>query len=403
MAGADGRARLWREAQAMAKLAHPNVVPIYEVSEHDGRLVVAMEYVEGQTLRAFCREAPWEEVLAAGIQAGRGIAAAHDAGLVHRDIKPDNILIGKDGRARVVDFGLARRRAPGDATPSTSVRPMLQGDSALDGLLTRAGTLMGTPNYMAPEQLDGEATAMSDQWSFCVTLYEMLYGELPFDMANRLVLRPAPPGTTLPAWVRSALVRGLSVKPEDRWPNIHALIDTLDEILAKEDYPGHSVSRRERFRLVLLLGILPITIAFFVLGRFAPMTRPIHLFWVGGLSTTAILTALVVFRRPLSKNEVNRRIGYLIALATGVTFVHRGLAVVMNEPVERAMVTDLLLYTGVLSAAALVTRRRFLVASGICVVGAVLAALLPAYATAIYLVAMQASVATVLWFWRQRA
>jgi serine/threonine protein kinase len=198
MVGPEGRARLRREAQAMAKLSHPNVVPIYEVGEHEGRVFVAMEFVEGQTLRAFCRDEvrAWEAVLAAGIQAGRGLAAAHEAGLIHRDVKPDNILIGDDGRARVVDFGLARRSDDGEPREPRSARPNDEGGpkSSTRAPLTRAGTLMGTPAYLAPEQVErAAATAKSDQFSFCVTLYEALYGELPFaDAARRARLDPGP-------------------------------------------------------------------------------------------------------------------------------------------------------------------------------------------------------------------
>jgi len=159
----EARERLRREAQAMAKLAHPNVVRVYDVVSDDDRVVVAMELVEGETLRAYLREQrPWRDKLAVCLAAGRGLAAAHAANVVHRDFKPENVLCAGDHIA-VSDFGLARP-APAE----------LGGDDL-------ASTIAGTPAYMAPELFVGKAaTPASDQFSFCVTVYEALYGERPF-------------------------------------------------------------------------------------------------------------------------------------------------------------------------------------------------------------------------------
>ncbi|WAS91610.1 serine/threonine-protein kinase [Nannocystis punicea] len=219
--GREEQARLVREAQSMARLNHPHVVAVYDAGTlADGSLFIAMEYVEGQTLRDWCAEKPrtWRQVLATYLEAGRGLAAAHAAGLVHRDFKPDNVLVGKDGRARVTDFGLARSNRPSEALPDSAAGGplVLPADE-----LTVSGMLVGTPRYMAPELLlDGRsADVLTDVFSFCVALYEALYGKFPFagktlpellqaHVAARV--RPPPAASDVPAWVARTVLRGLS-------------------------------------------------------------------------------------------------------------------------------------------------------------------------------------------------
>ncbi|MCU1281702.1 MAG: Serine/threonine kinase, partial [bacterium] len=178
------QSRLRREAQAMARLQHPNVIAVYDVGMFHGRVFVAMELAEGTTLADWIDERPrsWREIVERLSQAGRGLAAAHAVGLVHRDFKLGNVLVGADGRTRVGDFGLARAlaahdelAAPTDAALPTSLSPPLHEP------LTRSGALLGTPSYMSPEQLQKRpADARSDQFSFCVALYRALYGTRPF-------------------------------------------------------------------------------------------------------------------------------------------------------------------------------------------------------------------------------
>ncbi|HEU4539333.1 MAG TPA: protein kinase, partial [Polyangiaceae bacterium] len=226
-------ARLRREAQAMARLAHPNVAAVYDVGQYGGRVFVAMEFVEGQTLARWFeqRGRPLRRSLELFLSAGRGLAAAHAAGLVHRDFKPQNVLVGDDGRVRVVDFGLARLTPPPDA-PNAPNTPDAPGGAAtssegppteLASALTRPGALLGTPLYMAPELYRGEpADARSDQFSFAVALYEALYRQRPFAGADLTTLvaqaelgrvRPAPRGAKVPREVRKVLLRGLSASP----------------------------------------------------------------------------------------------------------------------------------------------------------------------------------------------
>ncbi|WNG53475.1 protein kinase [Archangium gephyra] len=227
--GEEGRARLVREAQAMARLSHPNVLPLFELGTEGGSVFLAMERVEGPTLAGWLRERerPWREVLTLFLQAGEGLAAAHRAGLVHRDFKPANVLVGADGRPRVTDFGLVRHEATADAAP-----PGDAGAGDTGEALTRAGAAPGTPAYMSPEQLAGrEVDARGDQFSFCVALHEALYGIRPFDARARGGARwsrvPVPRGPRLPRSVRAAMERGLSLSPEARFPSMDALLVAL--------------------------------------------------------------------------------------------------------------------------------------------------------------------------------
>jgi tetratricopeptide (TPR) repeat protein/predicted Ser/Thr protein kinase len=228
-----GEARLVREAQAMARLNHPNVVAVYDAGTlEDGSLFIAMEYVEGQTLRRWRDQQPrpWREVLDAYLAAGRGLIAAHAAGLIHRDFKPDNVLVGKDGRVRVTDFGLARPHT--EPTTSTS----LSSDS-WDSELTIPGTVMGTPKYMAPELMRGEAAGVrSDLFAFCVALYEALYGQLPFP-AERMAeysrarregrITPPPAQSEVPTWVARTVLQGLQANPHQRPASLEAVLTAL--------------------------------------------------------------------------------------------------------------------------------------------------------------------------------
>ncbi len=260
--GAAGtRERLLAEARAMARLSHPSIVPVYDVGEARGRTFVAMEYVDGMTLRDWAARGSrdWREVVRIYAQAGAGLAAAHAAGLVHRDFKPENVLIGVDGAVRVTDFGLARALAPQQLTGGGPARTTVAGTSAYSApeQLTGSGagtsaygapeqltgggparsTIAGTPAYMAPEQLTGgEVDGRSDQYSFCVALYEALAGERPFRAEDeRALLEQKLRGLTPdrleraagPARVRRALARGLSPAPKDRFPTMAQLLSAL--------------------------------------------------------------------------------------------------------------------------------------------------------------------------------
>jgi hypothetical protein len=244
--GATGRAaqeRLLREAQSIARLSHPNVVVVHDAGAIDDesrgvRVYLAMEFIEGQTLAAWLAEAPrsWRAIRDVFVAAAEGLRAAHDAGLVHRDFKPQNVMIARDGSVRVMDFGLAHdasEAADGDAAAldlaHSEARPSLDTIA-----LTRSGILLGTPLYMAPEQFLARATdARTDQFGFCVALYEALCGERPFpsDSLSTLVrevvagrVREPPMKARVPAFLRKILLRGLQADPASRYPSMQELI-----------------------------------------------------------------------------------------------------------------------------------------------------------------------------------
>jgi predicted Ser/Thr protein kinase len=256
--GSGGRARMLREAQAAAKIRHPNVVTVYDAGEVMNRVFIAMELIDGVTLKAYFRgrRRGWREVVEVMLGAGEGLAAAHAALLVHRDFKPDNVLVEAGGRVRVLDFGLARPAAalgPADGPAQSGIEgptaqlpavdpataTMVASQAPVLRTLTQTGVLVGTPAYMAPEQHQARGVdARTDQFSYCVTFYECLYGQRPFagDTQAELTMnvlegRLAPPRDrgSAPPEIFAALQRGLAVDPDDRWP---ALADLLAELRA---------------------------------------------------------------------------------------------------------------------------------------------------------------------------
>jgi tetratricopeptide (TPR) repeat protein/tRNA A-37 threonylcarbamoyl transferase component Bud32 len=257
---AAARTRLQREAQALAKLDHPNVVGVHDVGVHAEQLFVAMEFVAGQTLGAWMRaeSRAWPAVVSKFVEAGRGLAAAHEAGLIHRDFKPDNVMLGDDGRVRVMDFGLAR--ADGDVEALVEIEGL--GKQRLRDAVTEVGALVGTLAYMAPEQFLGQpADARSDQFSFCVSLFEALYAQRPFaaeslvgllDAMEREQVRIPPRSANVPMWLRKVVLRGLARDPAQRWPSVSALLDAL------LDDP--SVRRRKAWLAVGLVSLLGVSI-----------------------------------------------------------------------------------------------------------------------------------------------
>jgi serine/threonine protein kinase len=253
----DSRARLLREARAMARVSHPHVVVIYDVGIWLEQVFVAMELVEGRTLRTLLGDesVSWRRRLDCVIEAGRGLCAAHAAGLVHRDFKPENVLVGDDGRVRVTDFGLAKpargdRGDRGDdentSAGSTSPREVL-------ATVTLTGRTTGTPAYMAPEQfLDTSTDARVDQFAFCVVLHEALFGARPFagkavaEIARNVLearimdVSGAMPAD-LPEGVRVVILRGLSRDPNARYPSLEHLLAELEDLCGVNDDARASV------------------------------------------------------------------------------------------------------------------------------------------------------------------
>lgn len=241
----DSKARFRREARALARLSHPNVVQVYEVGDHEAGVYIVMELVEGMTLRDWNKqgEPDWRAVVELFIQIALGLHAAHMAGLVHRDFKPDNVMVGDEGRPRILDFGLVRS----ETTPVSP--PSLAQERRADPLatnLTHVDSLLGTPAYMAPEQHERRPVdARSDQFAFSVSLFEALYKKRPFNGRDLATLKQQClgsefvdiPGTDVPAWVHEIVMRGLCVDPGQRYAGMEALI------LALRDDPARARKR----------------------------------------------------------------------------------------------------------------------------------------------------------------
>ncbi len=233
------RARMLREAQALAQLSHPNVVQVYDVDVIDEQVFLAMEFVEGSTLGEWLDAEPrgWRECLDCYLQAGRGLAAAHEVGLVHRDLKPANILRGADGRVCVADFGLVQRSAHEPRESGEELISVSESQASQSLTLTQTNVRIGTPAYMSPEQHRGDPTDIhSDQFSFCICLWEALYGQRPFagqsvpEIRKNVLagtLHPLPGDTDVPARLHDLLVRGLANEPKNRWPSMDELLSAL--------------------------------------------------------------------------------------------------------------------------------------------------------------------------------
>jgi len=258
-------ARLVRESRAMAKVSHPNVVAVFDVGTFEASVFIAMELVEGMTLRAWLKKATrtWREIVDVMVPAGRGLDAAHKAGLVHRDVKPSNVLVGDDGRVYVTDFGLARSTLDGAGSP-VSVSPdpdegVIVGNRfETSEQVTGDGLIVGTPAFMAPEQAFGKPTdARTDQFGFCATLYHALYGELPYPKSKKQQtpdysrLRDAPANSGVPAWLRKVVLRGLSIDPGERHESMSALFDRLTS----------DPSRMWRSRILVASGLIMLVLS----------------------------------------------------------------------------------------------------------------------------------------------
>ena len=226
----SGRGRLRREARALARLAHPNIVPIYDIGVLGSNVFLAMERVDGELLDRWCAGQGWRRIVRCMTHAGRGLAAAHSVGIVHRDFKPANVIVGRDGRPRVMDFGLATSaREPPQSRPSMS-------DEGCQVPCSRTGTIAGTPVYLAPEVWGGElASPRSDQFAFFVTLYELLTGRRPFrgrtirELRDAMAMGPrAVSSRSIPPTLRRTVERGLSADPADRFESMDDVVRCLE-------------------------------------------------------------------------------------------------------------------------------------------------------------------------------
>jgi serine/threonine protein kinase len=280
------RLRLEKEAQALAKLSHPNIVTVYDFGLHEDELWIAMEQVDGRTLRdwSHAQQRPWRESLRVLIDVARGLAAAHECALVHRDLKPDNVMVGDDGRARIMDFGLVHEWA-GPRDDESAEASMPAGEHTSDqAQLTETGVLLGSPPYMAPERWRGlAAEPQADQFAWGVLAWEALYGRRPFAAPTlpelrEQILAGAPTGLCpglIPAWLESVVGRSLARDPDQRWRTVGELVDALERGLesteTRVDDPvdqARSAPTRRRFATIATTLAVLATVAAIVIARF---------------------------------------------------------------------------------------------------------------------------------------
>ena len=314
----QARARLLREARLLAGLSHPNVLHVYEAGTAGDQVYIAVELIEGRSFDAWQRDAEphgWRTIALVYAQAARGLSAAHRAGLVHRDVKPANFMLGDDGRVRVTDFGLA---TAGTSEEASGLRPSSRAETALK---TASGAIVGTPAYMAPEQFAGrKVDARSDQFSFCVSLAEALTGERPTagSTADDLVETRSGEKESIPSPLLALLARGLSARPQDRFESMEALLLEIEALLADATTPGLSLPRPASVPAVTHRppapsstdsGAVPIDVSLRELSPPSRATRRgrwLALAAMGGLGAAAVLASTLVYVVSRPRSDASR-------------------------------------------------------------------------------------------------
>jgi eukaryotic-like serine/threonine-protein kinase len=374
----SGKSRLLAEARTAAKLSHPHVVPIYEVGERDGDVFVVMELVEGSVLsQKLATVERWQDILILLLQAGDGLSAVHKAGLAHRDIKPDNVLVGLDGRARLADFGLATAE-------------------------TGKAASAGTPLYMAPEQWLGRGgDAKSDQFAFAVMVVEALTGKHPFYEATvpqivervragklSIVSRPE-----IPAELFNALERSLSPDPEQRWGSVEILLEELRHVAGPGFDRDLRVGRRARILSSFIILAMPFVGYPFARMRLGDHASSRDLFLMALPMNAALFAALPFLWRIMKRNAVNRAAFRVLWMGPVVVISSRFVSMLGGLPANQVFAHDLLALAVVITSAAFNVHRAFAVAAAGCLLLSFLAALFPAwwleaYALGIFLIGL---------------
>ncbi len=359
--------RLRREAQALAKLHHPNVVSVHDVGDYGGQLFIAMGFAEGLPLNRWAQanRPGWSRVRDVFLDAGRGLAAAHQAGLVHRDFKPANVVVGSDDSVVVLDFGLARAANVDLEDEPTSPIAMGGDSSLLHREVTGGEVLLGTPAYMAPELFrSGTATQASDQFAFCVALFESLYGHRPFvgedkDTISQSISKgqiEAPRNDRrVPDWVRRAVLRGLSHDPADRWPSMKQLVDTLDSPEAAE------VGRGTRVGIAAAIGVLFVALPLAAKAVGPPLDRSTY---AGVIGQTLALLAMLLGMAWISRNLVmatplNRKAFAAVVSVLGMQLPLELANAALGVDVVASDIQHLLLWAAMAAMFAVTVDRRF--------------------------------------------
>ncbi|MBX3233703.1 MAG: serine/threonine protein kinase [Labilithrix sp.] len=411
------RARLLREAQAMAKVAHPNVVAVYEAGTHGDDVYIAMELVDGVGLDAWLRAEPRavRDVLERFVDAGRGLAAAHAMGIVHRDFKPANVLVGNDGRTRVGDFGLAR--AAGDAETSGDVEaPGAESGSSpnlLSAELTGQGALVGTPAYMSLEHFKGKATAESDQWSFAVALYRAIYGVPPYEgdgivaLYEAIMKGPAPappPKPDVPPRVAAAILRALSIEAADRWPSMEALVAEIEAELRVDPDRDPARSRRQRRAIAIAISLFGVVSGGVAAYR-TSLGRTMGFEYVlvqSALAFGAMSAATIVFRRTVLRDAHGRRLVALFFIVIGAQLLHRALAFVAGDTSLATVLRGDAVFVAAITLFAGIVLERWIAFGAVMMAAFVVVSfVLPSFVVAAFGAAIIGFLALGVWFWRE--
>ena len=403
-------ARLIREAQAMAQVSHPNVVPIYEVGPHEDGIFIAMELIEGETLGAWLKRErrPLRDVLDKMIQAGNGLSAAHRAGILHRDFKLENVMVGrKDGRARVMDFGLARAmKDDGDDELPPVSRRSHPPQHALAADLTAEGSVLGTPSYMSPEHFAGTFTKASDQWSYAVSLYRAFFRVAPFRGKDLVELEeaitngplPTPPPNKVPKSVTAAILRAFARDPKDRWATIQDLVNVLAAALENLPDRDRLTSRRQRrIAATALLGLEFLGLA--VGHQESAEIRVLFVHSVIAVLITAVIG--IVFRRSIMADAHGRRIWLLFFVGGVGAVAHRALALTGGGSVSHVLDGDAISFMVLATYGALTLERWIAIFAFLMAAYIVVSALVPSVAVAAFGFTLLCGIASGLWFWRE--
>lgn len=374
------RAQTLREARAAARVSHPNIISVYEVGEVDGHIYIAMEYIEGSTLLQWQTQPgrSWHEIVSMYLQAGEALLAAHEAGVVHRDFKPDNVLVGPDERPRVVDFGLARLDWQPDSGGSEP-EPESAAPHPAPGL-TLPGIIAGTPGYMSPEQYQGgDVGSSSDQWSFCAALFEALYGYLPFSgktlhsQAEHVAgtPRPRPPDTRVPDEIHRALLRGLGTTPEQRFPSMAELLAILAQEQRGDVAAGGLLRQRFTRGLLVLAGLVML----FIQLRHGPRgVRAGDTVAASVVMLAAVLLGGLWQRRTLRANPFHRNLWYIIVVTVGQNLAQRLLGVALGIPTLRLFPFEMVVFAGSAALMSLIMSRSLAIVAVLPLVAGLLSA-----------------------------
>lgn len=359
------RQRTLMEARALAKVSHPYVVSVYEVGEHAGKIFIAMEFVDGMTLRRW--QAPsgrtWQDILAMYIKVGEGLAAAHAAEIVHRDFKPENVLVGTDDRPRVADFGLARMGFAASVEPQASgastdrVRPINQKTA-----------IAGTPGYMSPEQYaNADIDPRSDQFSYCVALYEALYGQLPYSGETvaelsesvRGRVRLPPKNSMVPEEIHRALLRGLSFAREGRFASMKDLLRELSRELGETASAGQ-IARQRTLRIVIAAATATVTVVQVQMSQKQFSAR--SLFVVSVVMLSFLLGVGLAKNRALLRNRFHRRVWTILTINMVQVLLNRLIGLVYDRAPIQTLTVDLVMWAAMTTVLSVVSLRslRFL-------------------------------------------